>query len=147
MPYEPQRFIHAANIRLDVLVSVHFSEQLTDELRHGLEDATLTAFECVVQQCVSRKVDFLLLSGNVFLEAERSLRARLTLLKGFELQLYTTSKNCVANEVIVDHRCLFVAHTAAVQVPPSIQSAAMANVTEYPHNLYLLQQISMSWIF
>jgi len=83
MPFEPQRFIHAANIRLDVPVSVHFSEQLTDELRHALEDATLTSFDSVVRNCIEHKVDFLLLSGNVFLEADRSLRARLSLLKGF----------------------------------------------------------------
>lgn len=83
MPYEAQRFIHAANVRLDVPVSVHLSEQLTDELRHALEDATLTSFDFVVQACIDRKVDYLLLSGNVFPEADRSLRARLTLLEGF----------------------------------------------------------------
>lgn len=83
MPYASQRFIHAANVRLDVPVSVHFTEQLTDELRHALEDATLTSFDSVVDNCILRKVDFLLLSGNVFLEADRSLRARLTLLSGF----------------------------------------------------------------
>lgn len=83
MPYASQRFIHAANVRLDVPVSVHFTEQLTDELRHALEDATLTSFDSVVENCLLRKVDFLLLSGNVFLEADRSLRARLTLLNGF----------------------------------------------------------------
>lgn len=83
MPYESQRFIHAANVRLDVPVSVHFSEQLTDELRHALEDATLASFDSVVENCVDRTVDFLLLSGNIFLEADRSLRARLTLLNGF----------------------------------------------------------------
>lgn len=83
MPYEAQRFIHAANVRLDVPVSVHLSEQLTDELRHALEDATLTSFDFVIQTCIDRKVDYLLLSGNVFPEADRSLRARLTLLTGF----------------------------------------------------------------
>ena len=83
MPYESQRFIHAANVRLDVPVSVHISEQLTDELRHALEDATLASFDSVVENCVDRRVDYLLLSGNVFLEADRSLRARLTLLTGF----------------------------------------------------------------
>lgn len=83
MAYETQRFIHAANVRLDVPVSVHISEQLTDELRHALEDATLTSFDSVVENCIARNVDFLLLSGNVFLESDRSLRARLTLLNGF----------------------------------------------------------------
>ena len=83
MPFEPQRFVHAANIRLDVPVSVHLSEQLTDELRHALEDATLTSFETVVDLCIEKRVDYLLLSGNVFLEDDRSLRARLALLNGF----------------------------------------------------------------
>lgn len=82
MPYEPQRFIHAANVCLDVPVSTYLSEQFTDELRHQLEDATLLAFDCVIQNCIERSVDFLLLSGNVFVEADRSLRARLALLKG-----------------------------------------------------------------
>ena len=83
MPFEPQRFVHAANVRLDVPVSVHLSEQLTDELRQALEDATLAAFDFIIETCISRNVDFLLLSGNIFPEAERSLRARLSLLNGF----------------------------------------------------------------
>ena len=83
MPYQPQRFIHAANVRLDVPVSVYLSEQLTDELRHQLEDATLSSFDCVVENCIDRNADYLLLSGNVFVEADRSLRARLSLLNGF----------------------------------------------------------------
>lgn len=83
MPYEALRFVHAANVRLDVPVSVHVSEQLTDELQHALEDATLTSFDSVIQFCQKRQADFLLLSGNIFLEADRSLRARLALLNGF----------------------------------------------------------------
>lgn len=83
MAFEPQRFIHAANIRLDVPVSVQTAETLTEELRFAFEDATLFAFDEVIEACVKRDVDFLLLSGNVFIEADRSLRARLALLKGF----------------------------------------------------------------
>ena len=82
MAFEPQRFIHAANIRLDVPVSVQTAESLTDELRFAFEDATLHAFEEVIEASVRHDVDFLLLSGNVFVEADRSLRARLTLLRG-----------------------------------------------------------------
>ena len=82
MAFEPQRFIHAANIRLDVPVSVQTTEKLTDDLRFAFEDATLHAFEEVIEACIKRDVDFLLLSGNVFVEADRSLRARLALLKG-----------------------------------------------------------------
>ncbi len=84
MAFEPQRFIHAANVRLDVPVSVQSSETLTDELRIAFEDATLTSFDDVIQSCLAHRVDFLLLSGNIFIEADRSLRARLALLNGFE---------------------------------------------------------------
>ena len=84
MAFEPQRFIHAANIRLDVPVSVQTSETLTDELRFAFEDATLHAFEEVIEASIRHDVDFLLLSGNVFVEADRSLRARLALLKGVD---------------------------------------------------------------
>ncbi len=83
MAFEPQRFIHAANVRLDVPVSVQTTEKLTDELRFAFEDATLYAFDEVIEVCIKRDVDFLLLSGNIFIEADRSLRARLRLLKGF----------------------------------------------------------------
>lgn len=82
MAFAPQRFIHAANIRLDVPVSVQTAEPLTNELRFAFEDATLHAFDEVIEASIRHDVDFLLLSGNVFVEADRSLRARLTLLKG-----------------------------------------------------------------
>ena len=94
MAFEPQRFIHAANVRLDVPVSVQTAESLTDALRFAFEDATLHAFEEVIEASIRLDVDFLLLSGNVFIEADRSLRARLTLLKGVrrlaehEIQVY-----------------------------------------------------------
>ena len=58
MAFEPQRFIHAANIRLDVPVSVQTSETLTDELRFAFEDATLYAFEEVIEASVRHDVDF-----------------------------------------------------------------------------------------
>lgn len=83
MPFQAQRFIHAANVRLDVPVSVYLSEKLTDELRHQLEDATLLSFDCVIDNCIDRQVDYLLLSGNLFVESDRSLRARMALLRGF----------------------------------------------------------------
>ena len=83
MAFEPQRFIHAANVRLDVPVSVQTTEKLTDELRFAFEEATLYAFDEVIDVCIKRDVDCLLLSGNIFIEAARSLRARLRLLKGF----------------------------------------------------------------
>ncbi len=84
MAFHPQRFIHAANIRLDVPVSVQTTEGPGDQLRMEFEDATLQAFDEVIENCLRHDVDFLLLTGNVFIEADRSLRARLAILKGFQ---------------------------------------------------------------
>jgi len=84
MAYRSQRFIQAANLRLDVPVSVSLTELPDDAMRVSLEDATLLAFEEVTENCILHDVDFLLLSGNVFIEADRSLRARLAIQKSFQ---------------------------------------------------------------
>lgn len=83
MAVHPQRFIHAANLRLGTPVSIWHSEDLDADLQTALEDATLTALTELVEQCILQEVQFLLLSGNVFIEADRSLQARLHLLSGF----------------------------------------------------------------
>jgi len=84
MSYRSQRFIQAANLRLDVPVSVSLADFPDDSMRMALEDATLLAFDEVVENCVRHDVDFLLLSGNVFIEADRSLRARLAIQRCFQ---------------------------------------------------------------
>ena len=84
MAFRSQRFIQAANLRLDVPVSVSLAEFPDDAMRMALEDATLVAFDEVIQHCIRHDVDFLLLSGNVFIEADRSLRARLAIQRCFQ---------------------------------------------------------------
>ncbi|MFM7834969.1 MAG: exonuclease SbcCD subunit D, partial [Planctomycetaceae bacterium] len=84
MAYRSQRFIQAANLRLDVPVSVSLAELPDDSMRVSLEDATLLAFDAVIDNCILHDVDFLLLSGNVFIEADRSLRARLSIQRCFQ---------------------------------------------------------------
>ena len=81
MPFEPIRFIHASNLRLD--------SQMTglgdcpDEFRGLIEAATITAFERVIGAAVAQDVDFVLLTGNSFDEHDRSLQARIALVDGF----------------------------------------------------------------
>ncbi len=82
MPFEPFRFIHAANLALDH--PLRETGPLPDEIRKIVEDSTLTAFERVVSACIEKRVDFLLLTGSSFVEQDRSLRARAALLRGFD---------------------------------------------------------------
>lgn len=64
MSIEPFRFIHATNLRLDE--SLMRTGPLEGQARLIAEDATLLAFERIVEHCIDRDVDFLLLTGNAF---------------------------------------------------------------------------------
>jgi DNA repair protein SbcD/Mre11 len=82
MPFEALRFAHAANVFLD-----HPLRQvgaISTTARSVVVDASLTAFERLIEGCVDQEVDFLLLTGNTFCEDDRSLRARVALRTGFE---------------------------------------------------------------
>jgi DNA repair exonuclease SbcCD nuclease subunit len=69
-------FVHAADLHLDSpLRSLRASEPLARLLR----DATFGAFRGVVDLCVQRRADFLLLAGDLFDARDRSVRARLFL--------------------------------------------------------------------
>ncbi|MFK7818060.1 MAG: exonuclease SbcCD subunit D [Planctomycetaceae bacterium] len=85
MPFEPLRFVHASNLCLDATLQCTIA--LPHDAQSAVEDATLDAFQNVIDGCIEQNVDFLLLTGNSFIERDRSLRARLALRDGFrELQ-------------------------------------------------------------
>lgn len=79
---EPFRFVHAARLLLDH--QLHGLGSLPGELRPLVEDATLTAFERVVDACIAHNVDCLLLAGDSFDHRDHSLRASAALARGLE---------------------------------------------------------------
>ena len=81
MPFEPIRFIHASNLRLDSQITG--IGDCPDDFREVLETATITAFERVIDAAVEQGVDFVLLTGDSFDEHDRSLQARIALIDGF----------------------------------------------------------------
>ncbi|MFG0333602.1 MAG: exonuclease SbcCD subunit D [Maioricimonas sp. JB049] len=83
MSIEPFRFIHATNVRLDE--PLQRTGPLEKDARQIAEDATLRAFDRIVESCIDRDVDFLLLTGNVFDAEAVTVRARNTLEKGLTL--------------------------------------------------------------
>src|SRR5689334_5517864 len=82
MAFEPLRFLHAANVRLDQPIggdagfAPHFASTLIDAPR--------IAFERLIAAAVEQRIDFVLLVGNSFLEGDRSLAARLAVLDGLK---------------------------------------------------------------
>lgn len=72
------RFVHAAQARLDVPVSGFYDTTgtLSSAARVTLEDASLDAFDCLIENTRQAGVDALLLAGNTLRAADRSIRAR-----------------------------------------------------------------------
>jgi|GEM_PF-1599011 len=82
MPFVPTRFIHASNLRLD-----HQPQgvgAVSKESQTKLEDCTLITFEEIIKACLKHEIDFLLLTGNTFIDQDYSIRARIALIDGFQ---------------------------------------------------------------
>jgi DNA repair exonuclease SbcCD nuclease subunit len=82
MTAQPLRFIHAANLHLDC--PLQDTGPLPDGLRTVVQSATLTAWDRIVEACLNRDVDFLLLSGNSFDEHDPGVRGQAALIAGCE---------------------------------------------------------------
>lgn len=81
MAAKPLRFLHAANLRLDV--PLRGTGDVEDEIREIVQSATLTAFDRVVSTAIDKDVDALLITGNSFDASDASLAAEVTMRDGF----------------------------------------------------------------
>jgi exonuclease SbcD len=82
MAFAPVRFLHAADARLDEAIGE--IPKLSPRLASILQDATRAAFDRFIAAAIDHNVDFVLLAGNTFVEADQSLAARLALIDAFE---------------------------------------------------------------
>jgi len=76
------KFIHTADLHLDspfVGVSAQSSS-----IAESLHSATFDAYEALIQLCVKNNVDFLIVAGDVYDGADRSLRAQLRFYEGLK---------------------------------------------------------------
>ena len=69
----PFRFLHAADLHLDS--PFQGLSAIAPVLRESLQNATFQAFERLVDLCLTRKVDALLIAGDLHNAVDRSLRA------------------------------------------------------------------------
>jgi len=76
------RFIHTADLHLDSPFKGmrHFPKQQVNEIY----ESTFRSFDQIVNHCIEKKVDFLLIAGDVYDSHEQSLRAKIHLRKGLE---------------------------------------------------------------
>ena len=74
------RFIHAADLHLDSPFTG--IKSTNDTISQHLCDATFKAYKNIIDLCLVEKVDALLLAGDLYDGADRSLRAQLALVYG-----------------------------------------------------------------
>jgi DNA repair protein SbcD/Mre11 len=80
---EKIRFIHCADLHLDspFIGLKHLPADLFDRI----QNSTFAAFEKLVKEAIQRRIDFMIISGDLFDEEDRSIRAQAKLLKQFNL--------------------------------------------------------------
>ena len=76
------RFIHAADLHLDSPFSGLRS--LAPEIAETLHQATFNAYDNIIDLCIQERVDALLVAGDIFDGADRSLRAQLKFVDGLK---------------------------------------------------------------
>ncbi|WP_042349674.1 metallophosphoesterase family protein [Bacillus massiliigorillae] len=90
-------FIHAADLHLDSPFSglKHISDNVLQEMK----DATFVAFQKIVQEAIKRKVDFVLLAGDLYDGENRNLhtqvrfRKEMEKLKQYDIDVYIIHGN------------------------------------------------------
>ena len=74
------RFVHAADLHLDS--PFKGLSDVQPEIAARLKNATFDAYQNIIDLCISERVDALLVAGDVFDGADRSLRAQLRFMDG-----------------------------------------------------------------
>ncbi|MCH7593782.1 MAG: metallophosphoesterase, partial [Chloroflexi bacterium] len=76
------RFVHAADLHLDSpFVGL---QEINDRVASELREATFRTFDRIVDLCLDRRADFLLVAGDIYDAGDRSLRAQLRFRDGLE---------------------------------------------------------------
>lgn len=78
----PFRFIHAADLHLDS--PFRGLAKAPEQVRESLIDSTFAALRHLTEMAIREQVDFIVLSGDLFDESDRSLRAQLMLVREWE---------------------------------------------------------------
>ncbi len=72
---QPFRFVHAADLHIDSPFTGLL--EVAPEIAERLQDATFQAFRNLIDLCIREKVAFLVIAGDVYDGADRSVRAQL----------------------------------------------------------------------
>ena len=75
-------FIHTADLHLDS--PFKGISEISEEISLELTEATFKTFNKIIDLCIEKQVDFLLIAGDIYDGADRSLRAQLRFRDGLK---------------------------------------------------------------
>jgi DNA repair exonuclease SbcCD nuclease subunit len=79
---KPFSFIHTADLHLDS--PFKGISEVSEEISLELADATFKSFNRIIDLCIEKQVDFILIAGDIYDGADRSLRAQLRFRDGLK---------------------------------------------------------------
>ena len=77
------KFVHASDLHLDSPFA-GMKGNAPDHVRSALYEATFRAYQNIIKLCIDERVDTLLIAGDIFDSADRSLRAQLLFVDGLK---------------------------------------------------------------
>ncbi|SFD56230.1 DNA repair exonuclease SbcCD nuclease subunit [Paenibacillus catalpae] len=120
----PFRFIHAADLHLDS--PFRGMSKVPERLKEKLMASTFSALRRLTETAIQEQVDFIVISGDLYDEADRSLKAQLQLLKEWE----RLQQHGIAVFVIHGNHDPLNGARAELKLPPNVTQFG-ANQMEY----------------
>ena len=119
-------FIHAGDIHLDSPFRGVTSE--SPKIARLLQSATFEAYDSLIKLCIDKKVQFLLLSGDIYDGADRSLQAQLRFRDG----LHKLADNNIQAFIVHGNHDPYKGHSKVIKWPPGIHVFSYLKVESKP---------------
>ncbi len=119
-------FIHAGDLHLDSPFRGVTSD--SPEIARQLQSATFDAYQSLIQLCIDKQVQFLLLSGDIYDGADRSLRAQLRFRDG----LQKLADNNIQAFIVHGNHDPYKGHSKLIKWPPGIHVFSYSKVESKP---------------
>ena len=125
------KFIHTADLHLDT--PFKGLSNWNSDLASKLKDATFKSFRKIIDLCLNEKVDFLIISGDIFDSENKSLAAQLK----FVSELKRLSENGIYTYFICGNHDPLSSWLEDLQLPENVfrfNSSKVGNITHRKDN-------------
>jgi DNA repair protein SbcD/Mre11 len=116
------KFVHTADLHLDT--PFKGLSNVNTELASRLKDATLKSFQRIINLCISEKVDFLLIAGDIFDSEAKSLSAQLR----FVDELKRLSQSGIPSYIITGNHDPLISWMNELEMPSMVHRFGSVNV-------------------